>query len=110
MQEHTRQQIDSLKSTLDVTFSMVRDSKQLIGECRDDYDALHMEINKLSRENQIFKERLGLNEKRVRANENYSRKLNLIIEGVTKDKNESQKTLHGQIQHVLRTLGCNVPE
>ena len=62
MMEQSRAETASFKATVESTLKTVKESHDLISECRDDFAALNTEVELLSRENYLLKERLSASE------------------------------------------------
>ena len=102
--DDTRKRIDDLQLSLDKSQQVARDTKELVKECRDECGELTLEMDQLKRENTRLKQRLKTSDEKLRVLENYSRKMNLIIDGVPDKKGRDRSRITGKNMRFLKDI------
>ena len=108
--ENTKLQIEVLQSSMDESKQIARDTKQITLECRDDQSELASQFYKLVRENVNLRNKLKMADDKLRSLENYTRKLNVIVDGLEDSPTETRAELLTKIRMMLTKLGCNNPD
>ena len=111
LEQHKQDITDSVKETINDAVSTfqkkiancnkkTRSLKKNMSEMASTVDSHTDELTMLTRENERLKAEAVSNKKQLRDLENYSRKSNLIIEGITESDNEYYSTLKEKVWKV----------
>lgn len=105
--DNFQKSIDEVKATAVLAKSQANGALDIAKEARESSDALHDRMSSLEDQNQSLRHQVQELSSRINSLENYSRRSNLVFDGIEETENESPAALLGKVHNVLKSMNVS---